>query len=148
MVRGEEPRAVCGRRYVAGGEEPTVARGMWEEVREEARLWQVVVRATWGRARLLASPPAKYGLRLFPTYRLPHTTIRTQMKLIAVKWFKYLIAILLGNGLYFALNPYLPQPAKHHPFKFDLGTLVDFWLCLAVYGLMELGAFLHHRGKR
>ena len=27
------------------------------------------------------------------------------MKPITVKWFKYLVAILLGNGLYFALNP-------------------------------------------
>ena len=70
------------------------------------------------------------------------------MKPITVKWFKYLIAIVLGNGLYFALNRYLPPAAQHHPFKVDLGTLVDFWLCLAVYGLLELGAFLHKRGRR
>jgi hypothetical protein len=71
-----------------------------------------------------------------------------KMKLVTAKWFKYLVAILLGNGLYFALNPYLPPPARHHPFKLDLGTLVDFWLCLVVYGLLELGAFLHKQGER
>jgi hypothetical protein len=70
------------------------------------------------------------------------------MKPVAVKWFKYLIAILLGNGLYFALNPYLPRAAQHHPYKLDLGTLVDFWLCLLVYGLLELGALLHKPGER
>jgi hypothetical protein len=70
-----------------------------------------------------------------------------KMRPVTVKWFKYLLAILLGNGLYFALNPYLPPAAKHHPFKLDLGTLVDFWLCLVVYGLLELGAFLHKRDQ-
>jgi hypothetical protein len=50
--------------------------------------------------------------------------------------------------LYLALNPYLPQAAQHHPFKLDLGTLVDFWFCLVVYGLLELGAFLHKQGER
>jgi hypothetical protein len=70
------------------------------------------------------------------------------MKPMARKWLKYLIAIILGNGLYFALNPYLPEAARHHIYKLDLGTLVDFWLCLVVYGLLELGAFLRKRGER
>jgi len=70
------------------------------------------------------------------------------MKPATARWVKYLIAILLGNGLYFALNPYLPPAAQHHPYKLDVGTLADFWLCLAVYGLLELGAFLRGRSKR
>jgi hypothetical protein len=70
------------------------------------------------------------------------------MKPMTRKWLKYLIAIILGNGLYFALNPYLPEAARHHIYKLDLGTLVDFWLCLVVYGLLELGAFLRKRGER
>jgi len=83
------------------------------------------------------------------TYHLPNAPAGWVMetKHITAKWFKYLLAILLGNGLYFALNPYLPPAAKHHPFKLDLGTLVDFWLCLMVYGLLELGAFLQKRGQ-
>jgi hypothetical protein len=70
------------------------------------------------------------------------------MKPLTVKWLKYLVAILVGNGLYFALNPYLPEAARHHPFKLDLGTLVDFWLCVVVYGLLELGTFLRQRSNR
>ena len=69
-----------------------------------------------------------------------------KMKPVTAKWLKYLLAILVGNGLYFALNSHLPERARHHPFKFDLGTLVDFWLCLVVYGLIELVAFLRKRG--
>ena len=87
---------------------------------------------------------------LQPTnYHLPNAPAGWVMeaKPITTRWLKYLLAILLGNGLYFALNPYLPPAAKHHPFKLDLGTLVDFWLCLVVYGLLELGAFLRKRGQ-
>jgi hypothetical protein len=69
------------------------------------------------------------------------------MSPVARKWIKYLVAILLGQGLYFALSPYLPPAARHHVYQLDLGTLVDFWLCLFVLGLLELGAFLHSRRK-
>jgi hypothetical protein len=70
------------------------------------------------------------------------------MKPVTVKWFKYLVAIILGNALYFALNPYLPEAARHHTYKLDVGTLVDFWFCLLVFGLLELGAFIHKQGRR
>ncbi len=70
------------------------------------------------------------------------------MKLPLSKWLKFLVAILLGNALYFSLYPHLPPAARHRPFRLDLGTLVDFWLCLMVYGLLELGNFLHSRHKR
>ena len=64
------------------------------------------------------------------------------MPLTRAKWRKFLIAILLGNALYFALSPHLPPAAQHHKWAVDLGTVVDFWFCLLVYGLLELGAFL------
>jgi uncharacterized membrane protein YraQ (UPF0718 family) len=64
------------------------------------------------------------------------------------RWLKYLMAILLGNGLYFAASPHLPPAARHAAEGFNAGTLVDLWFCVAVYGLLELGAFLsHHRRK-
>ena len=63
------------------------------------------------------------------------------LPLSRVKWTKYLVAILLGNGLYFALSPYLPPAAQHRSWVVDLGTVVDFWFCLLVYGLLELGLF-------
>ena len=62
------------------------------------------------------------------------------MPLTRAKWIKFLIAILLGNGLYFALSPHLPPAAQHTSWTIDLGTLIDFWFCLLVYGLLELGA--------
>lgn len=56
--------------------------------------------------------------------------------------------ILLGNGLYFAFYPYLPLAARHQRFQIDLGTLVDLWFCLLVFGIFELASFLASRRKR
>jgi len=34
--------------------------------------------------------------------------------------------------------PYMPLRARHVTFRFDFGLVVDFWICLVVYGLLEL----------
>jgi hypothetical protein len=68
------------------------------------------------------------------------------MPLTRAKWIKLLIAVLLGNALYFSLSSHLPPAAQHRAWTVDLGTFVDFWFCLLVYGLLELGASLG-RGK-
>lgn len=69
------------------------------------------------------------------------------MRPVTRKWIKCLVAVLLGNALYFALYPHLPLTARHRSGRLDLGTVVDFWFCLLVYGLLELGAFLESRRK-
>jgi hypothetical protein len=75
------------------------------------------------------------------------------MPLTRAKWIKFLVAILLGNALYFVLSPHLPPAAQHRAWTVDLGTVVDFWFCLLVYGLIELGASFRrndagHRGRK
>ena len=69
------------------------------------------------------------------------------MKFSLSSWIKYLVAIVLGQALYFSVAPYLPPAARHERFQFDLGTVVDFWFCLFVYGLIELVVFLRNRAK-
>ena len=64
------------------------------------------------------------------------------MPLTRAKFMKFLIAILLGNAIYFTLSPYLPPAAQHAERSLGLGTVVDFWFCMLVFGLIELGAFL------
>lgn len=49
-----------------------------------------------------------------------------------------LIAVVIGNAIYFLLMPELPRLARHTTFRFDLGLVVDFWICLVIYGLLEL----------
>ena len=49
------------------------------------------------------------------------------------------VAVLAGNFVYFwILSPLLPSAARHAPFRFDLGLLLDAWVCLVAYGLLEL----------
>ena len=68
------------------------------------------------------------------------------MSATVARWLRYLVIILLGNGLYYAVSPYLPPGAQHKPATLDLGIVVDFWFCLLVYGVFELAHFL--RAKR
>jgi hypothetical protein len=54
-------------------------------------------------------------------------------------FWKSLIAILIGNAIYFLLLwPHLPPVARHRVNSIDFGLLVDFWVCLVVYGVIEL----------
>lgn len=58
----------------------------------------------------------------------------------ARRWIEYTIAILVGNALYFfVLYPALPASLRHQPFRFDVGLVLDFILCVVVYGVMRLG---------
>jgi hypothetical protein len=48
-----------------------------------------------------------------------------------------LLAIILGNVVYFALVPWLPPVARHRPFQVDLGIVLDFFFCVMAYGLIR-----------
>lgn len=52
---------------------------------------------------------------------------------------KQTLAVVGGNLLYFfALMPHLPAAAQHRPDRLDLGLIVDFWVCVVFYGVIEL----------
>lgn len=48
-----------------------------------------------------------------------------------------LLAIILGNVVYFLLVPSLPSVARHRPYQPDLGMVVDFCFCLMAYALIR-----------
>jgi len=43
---------------------------------------------------------------------------------------------------FFVLMPHLPLAAQHQPFRLDWGLLVIVWICLVIYGAIELGVRL------
>lgn len=54
-------------------------------------------------------------------------------------FWKSLAAILLGNAIYFlVLWPFLPPSGRHRVNSIDLGLVIDFWVCLVIYGVIEL----------
>lgn len=48
-----------------------------------------------------------------------------------------LLAVVLGNVVYFLMAPSLPLVAQHHPFRLDLGMVLDLWFCVVAYGLIR-----------
>ena len=56
---------------------------------------------------------------------------------VLMNFLEALLAIILGNLVFFAVQPYLPASAHHHAFRTDLGTLVDFFFCVVAYGLIR-----------
>jgi len=50
-----------------------------------------------------------------------------------------LAAVVLGNAIYFLIMSHLPPAAQHHSRRIlpDLGLVVDFWICLVLYGLIS-----------
>jgi len=48
-----------------------------------------------------------------------------------------LVAVLAGNALYFLLMPHLPAAIRHRLFKEDLGLLVDFCICAAIFAAVK-----------
>ena len=55
-------------------------------------------------------------------------------------WMRMLLAILLGNLIYFAVQLLLPENAQHHLYRFDPGLLVDFGICFVIYLLLRKGS--------
>lgn len=44
-----------------------------------------------------------------------------------------LLAILVGNVIYFLLLPALPKYLRHTLFAFDPGVVLDLLICVVVY---------------
>jgi hypothetical protein len=50
-----------------------------------------------------------------------------------------LAAIILNNLIYFlVLAPLLPPAGRHEVFRVDWGLVIDFWVCVALYGVIQL----------
>ena len=48
------------------------------------------------------------------------------------------LAVVLGNIIYFASSPLLPAALQHELFRPDLGLLLDFLVCAAVFYVVRL----------
>lgn len=49
-------------------------------------------------------------------------------------WLRALIAVVVGNLLWFlVLQAQFPPALRHRPFAYDAGLLIDFLVCLALY---------------
>ncbi len=59
-----------------------------------------------------------------------------------------LLALLIGNSIYFLILPFLPAVARIDAgFAKGLPAIVDVWICLLVFGMLELLRLVHKQGK-
>ena len=54
------------------------------------------------------------------------------------QFWQSLIAVLVGNAIYYGLYHYLPLRAQHQRNQLDWGLAVDFWICVVCYFLVRL----------
>ena len=47
------------------------------------------------------------------------------------------IAVVAGNVIYLLVEPHLPARGQHQLYHIDWGLAVDFWICVACYGLLQ-----------
>jgi hypothetical protein len=59
------------------------------------------------------------------------------MSMTMTNFVQALMAVILGNAIYFLVLPHLPSNAYHAPLRIDAGLVVDFLLCAAVFGLIK-----------
>jgi hypothetical protein len=52
-------------------------------------------------------------------------------------WMRMLLAVLLGNLVYFAVEPFLPDSLAHNLYEFDAGLILDFGICAGIYLLIR-----------
>ena len=67
----------------------------------------------------------------------PRRSVPVSKSSVRMNLLQAFLAIVLGNVAYYLLEPSLPPAARHHRFQVDWGTVVDFWFCLAAYGLIR-----------
>jgi hypothetical protein len=53
-------------------------------------------------------------------------------------FWRSLAAVVAGNAIYLGIYRFLPPRAQHQPYQLDWGLAVDFWICVACYGLVRL----------
>jgi len=69
------------------------------------------------------------------------------MSRVSRNFLKSLAAVLAGNAIYFLIMPHLPLRAQHEYNRMDLGLVIDFWICVVIYGLISTVQFLRRGTK-
>jgi len=60
-----------------------------------------------------------------------------KLKLFNRTFWQSLIAVLVGNGIYYSVERYLPPRGQHQLYQIDWGLAVDFWICVICYVLVR-----------
>jgi hypothetical protein len=68
----------------------------------------------------------------------PRKHHENELGIMKPPFWRALIAVVTGNAIYFSLERFLPPRGQHQLYQIDWGLAVDFWICLACYGLIRM----------
>ncbi len=68
----------------------------------------------------------------------------TRLRFFGRRFWMALVAVIIGNVIYLALQRFLPAAGRHAPFRIDLGLVVDFWICLVIFNILLLAFRTKH----
>lgn len=63
---------------------------------------------------------------------------RPKLKIFNRTFWQSLIAVLVGNAIYYSVERYLPPRGQHQLYQIDWGLAVDFWICVICYVLVRM----------
>ncbi len=71
------------------------------------------------------------------------------MKFSIGKFTKIFVAVIGGNAIYYVFEDNLPAVFHHRIFSFDWGLLLDFWICVFLWMILDLIGRLriHYKNK-
>ena len=61
-----------------------------------------------------------------------------KFKLFNRTFWQSLIAVLVGNAIYYGIYRYLPPRGQHQLYRIDWGMAGDFWICVICYELVRM----------
>ncbi len=86
------------------------------------------------------------GEKRFVPFLASNAPLPVSNQCVLRRLLKQLIAVVVGSLLYFfVLMPHLPPAGRHQSFRIDLGLVVNAWVCLVLYGIIE---WLDRRRRR
>jgi uncharacterized membrane protein len=70
------------------------------------------------------------------------------MKFSFGKFIKIVLAVIGGNALYYSFEDRLPDIFHHKIFSWDWGLLLDFWLCVFLWVILDFLSRFRRRNKQ
>ncbi|MGA9565564.1 MAG: hypothetical protein WBS19_08580 [Candidatus Korobacteraceae bacterium] len=93
--------------------------------------------------RLIKNNSSSYYSGFYPCHPcksvVAFVLLESNYEAMLLRLLKQAATVILGSLFYFfVLMPHLPPAARHEPYHLDWGLLIDAWICLVLYGLIEL----------
>ncbi|MDD5543771.1 MAG: hypothetical protein PHX83_11410 [Acidobacteriia bacterium] len=93
-------------------------------------------------------PVERSARRAFGAARRNFVDSIALMRVLIGKFTKIFVAVIGGNALYYIFEDNLPAVFRHRIFALDWGLLLDLWICILCWLLLDFSSKLIQRRRR